>query len=53
MVYKFFDKKTSGEAVEVVLNKESTEELHKRVTRKFEKRKVPSYFMDNICGPDK
>ena len=28
------------------------EELHKPITRKFEKRKGLSSFMDNIYGPD-
>ena len=39
MVYKFFDKKTSGGAIknEFLSNKELAEELHKPITRKFEK----------------
>ena len=37
MVYKFFDKK-------------STDELHKPIIRKFNKRKVYSQFKDNIWG---
>ena len=31
-------------------NKESAEELHKPIIRKFEKRKVHSSFTDNIWG---
>ena len=54
MVYKFFDKKTSSRTVknENISNKELAEELHKRIIRKFEKRKVHSPFIDNIWGAD-
>ena len=54
MVNKFFDKKTSGGALnnEHILNKELAEKLHKPVTTKFEKRKVNSIFIDNIWGAD-
>ena len=50
MVYKFFDKKTSDSGVksEVMPNQQLSEELDKPITRKFEKRKVYSYFKDNI-----
>ena len=46
----FFDKTTAGDAVqnEIMKNKELAEELHKPVIRNFEKRKVNSYFIDNI-----
>ena len=52
MAYKFFDKKTSGSGIknENTLNKESAEELHKPITRKFYKRKLYSPFTDNIWG---
>ena len=42
MVYKFFDKKTSGKGVknENMPDKELAEQLHKPVIRKVEKRKV-------------
>ena len=33
-------------------NKELAEELHKQTIRKFKKRKVQSYFLDNIWGAD-
>ena len=33
-------------------NKESAEELHKPIIRKFQKRKVHSFFIDNIWGAD-
>ena len=54
MVYKFFDKKTSGGTVknEFVSNKELAEELHKPIIRKFNKRKVHPPFIDNIWGTD-
>ena len=51
MVYKFVDKKTSnankGTGVDTQ-NKELAEELHKPITRQFEKWKVHSSFIDNI-----
>ena len=52
--YNFFNKKTSGRTVknENISNKELAEELHKQVIRKFEKRKLHSPFIDNICGVD-
>ena len=52
MVYKFFDKKSSGSGV---VTKSATEpnyqpanELHRQITRKFKRRKVYSSFRDNI-----
>ena len=54
MVYKFFGKKTSGSGIKNknISNWESVEELHKPFIRKFNKRKVHSPFLDNICGAD-
>ena len=54
MVYIFFYKKTSGSSIknENISNKELAKELHKPVIRKFNKRKVHSPFIDNICGAD-
>ena len=57
MVYKFFDKKTFGSGVknESVSNQrpsDLTEELNKPIIGKFEKRKVYSFFIDNIWGAD-
>ena len=49
MVYKFFDKKSSGSGLPS--NKEYiqlADELHKPIIRKFNKRKVHSSFKDNI-----
>ena len=49
MVYKFYDKKTSGGTVkdENISNKKLAE-LHKPITRKFNKRKLHLSFIDNI-----
>ena len=58
MVYKFFDKKSKGSGVKHVntkllsQNHQLAEELHKPITRKFEKRKVYSAFKDNIWAAD-
>ena len=54
MVYKFFDKKTSGGTLKSrnISNKELAEELHKWIIKKFKKRKVHSPFIDNIWVPD-
>ena len=54
MVYKFFDKKTSGSGIknENISNNQLAEELHKPIIRKFNKRKVHSAFIDNIWGAD-
>ena len=52
MVYKFFDKKTSGSDIKNtnILNKELAEELRKPIIREYNKRKVQSSFIDNILG---
>ena len=52
MVYKFFDKKTSGSGIknENMSDQQLAEELHQPIIRKFEKRKVHSPFIDNIGG---
>ena len=54
MVYKFFDKKSSGGCIkfENISNNELAEELHKPIIRKFNERKVHSPFIDNIWGAD-
>ena len=62
MVYKFFDKITSSGAAtftnksaiksENISNKELTEEFHKPIIGKFNKRKVHSPFIHNIWGAD-
>ena len=53
MVYKFFDKKSSGSGVKLVpQNEQLANELHKTIIRKFEERRVYSIFKDNIWGVD-
>ena len=62
MVYKFFDKKSSGSGVTALANKlanneikeniQLAKELHKPIIRKFEKRTVYSGFRDNTWGAD-
>ena len=56
MVYKFFDKKSKGSGVKHInikltpQNQQLSEELHKPIIKKFEKRKVHAAFKDNIWG---
>ena len=53
MVYKFFDKKSEGSGVKLILQTEQlANELHKPIIRKFEKRRVYSTFKDNIWNAD-
>ena len=58
MVYKFFDKKSTGSGFKKLKNTTKSsfstlaDELHKPVIRKFKKRKVYSQFKDNIWGVD-
>ena len=52
MVYKFFDKKTSGSGASGANNVKLADELHKPVIKKFSKRKVHSSFKGNIWGVD-
>ena len=64
MVYKFFDKKSSGSGRplssdllvvnnnDIKQNIQLTDELHKPIIRKVEKRAVYSSFRDNIWGAD-
>ena len=53
MVYKFFDKKSSGSGVAAnEPNYQLGNELHKQIIRKFIKRKAYSSFRDNIWGVD-
>ena len=50
IVYKFFDKKTSGCGIKNknISDKELAKELHKPIISKFNKKKVQSPFTDNI-----
>ena len=57
MVYKFFDKKSTGSGLKKLKNMTRNssilaDELHKPIIRKFDKRKVYSQFKDNIWGVD-
>ena len=56
MVYKFFDKKSTGSGITRNTTKSSSsilaDERHKPIIRKFNKRKVYSQFKDNIWGVD-
>ena len=54
MVYKFFDKKSTGSVINIPLefNEQLAKELHKQIIRKFKKRKVYSGFKGNIQGAD-
>ena len=50
MVYKFFDKKSSGSGVEV--NYQLANDLHRQIITKFKRQKAYSSFRDNISGVD-
>ena len=53
MVYKYFETASGGTIKnENISNKELTKELHKPIIRKFNKRNVHLYFMDNIWSAD-
>ena len=44
--------KSSGSGIADELNYQLANELHKTIIRKFQKRKVYSFFRDNIWGTD-
>ena len=63
MVYKFFDKKSTGSGFKKLNNRTKpsslersssilADELHKSIIKKIDKRKVYSQFKDNIWGVD-
>ena len=52
MIYKFFDKKSSGSGVGNEPNYQLADERHKQIIRKFKRKKVYSSFRDNIWGVD-
>ena len=52
MVYKFFDKKSSGSGITNEPNHQLADELHKPIIKKLKKRKVYSSFRNNIWGVD-
>ena len=51
MVYKFFDKKSSGSGI-TEPNYQLVDEIYKPAIRKFKKIQVYSSFTDNIWGVD-
>ena len=52
VVYKFFNKKTSGSGIANERNYQLANEHHKPIIRRFRKIKVYSSFRDNIRGVD-
>ena len=52
MVYKFFDKKSTGSGIARDSSSILADALHKPIINKFNKRKVYSQFKDNILGVD-
>ena len=52
MVYRFFDKKSSGSGVDAEPNYQLENELHRQVIKKFKRRKVYSLFRNNIWVVD-
>ena len=52
MVYKFFDKKSSGSAVYTDPNYQLADELQSQIIRTFQRRRAYYSFRDNIWGVD-
>ena len=52
MVYRYFDKKSTGASIKSMPNEQLANELHKPIIRKFKRRKVYFLFKDNIWGVD-
>ena len=52
MVYKFFDKKSSGIGVATKQNYQFSNKLHRLIIRKFKRREIYQSFRDNIWGVD-
>ena len=52
IVYKSFDKKSSGSGVDAEPNYQLESKLHRQIIRKFKRQKVYSSFRDNIWGVD-
>ena len=52
MVYRFFDKKSTGSGFKTSNSSILADELHKPIIRKLNKRKVYSQFKGNIWGVD-
>ena len=52
MVYKFFDKKSSGSGVATKPTYQLANELQKQIIRKFKRQKGYSFFRNNTWGAD-
>ena len=52
MVYKFFDKKSSGSGVAAEPKYQLANELRRQIIRKLKRQKVYSSFRDNLWGLD-
>ena len=53
MVFKFFGKSSAADSgIQSMSNQQLTNELHKLISKKFERRRVYSSFKDNIWGVD-
>ena len=52
MVYKFFDKKSTGNGIKSMSNKKIADELQQPIISKFKRRRVYSSFKDNIWAVD-
>ena len=53
MVFKFFDKKSTGNSIKSMANQlQLTNEFHKPIIRKFKRRKAYSSFKYNFWGVD-
>ena len=52
MIYNIFDKKSSGSGTATEPNYKLANELHRQIIKKCTKRKVYSYFWDNIGDVD-
>ena len=50
MVFKFFDKNSTGSGVGTEPNYQFVSELHRQIIRKFKRRKFYASFRDNIWG---
>ena len=52
MFYKFFYKNSKASGINNIIkqNTQLTKELHKPITKNFKRRKVYSWFKDNIFG---
>ena len=52
MVYKLFDKESSGSVISNETDYQLADEIHKPIIRNVRKRKVYSSFRENIWGVD-